>query len=939
MIFKIIAIFFLITISYAQEPSNHKKKIEVLKLYIDSLVKVKNYNQSILLSKKRISLLREEGSLEEIVNQLINISILYRNAEKYTLALNYLDSAELIYSENESKDIVYKLLKVRGAILVDKGEYLVSKKIIFEALKKYQFIKEKSIDEECDIYNSLGLVLWRLNKLDSAIYYYQKIESIVKNKREITLRISLARAYNNIGIIHTIKKELDIAITYYQKAVSIYEKQKYSKREYYETLNNFGSTLKNLKKFDDALRLLFKVIETDTSILARNHSLRTSANSNIGILYASQKRYEVAIPYFNKALSIRKEIYDENHPQIARAYSNLGTVYRFLLKYEKAAAYLKQAVNIYNNRGLQYSTRSFTTLNSITDFYIKLNKFDSALVYSQKMLEACVKGYNTKDIFLVPIIEKSDNKIFIIESILRKNESLIKLKKEKYKELIFANYRVANNVIQFLLQRSSSKKKKLVLSSLNHRNTELIIEYVYDNLEKYNINDIYKMIIQAKGLAIKYLIKKPKNLIPKEILEKELMLRDSLTHYELLTLHNKSFIDKKFYFLQESENFYKKYHTLYPKEVGATRDLKDLEAHLNTNDVIINYFLGKEHIYTLVTSRKGSKLVRRKVEGLEKDIPNYIRSLKKINKKASIKYSKLSYNKLIKPIEDYISNKKRLFIIPDSELFYLPFGALIDEKDKYLIENFNILYTYTVSQFFKKKKERNKYQYDFVGFAPIFSDAKTNFKNDNITRSLEISGAITKSKLNELKESKREVESVKDQFQSKGYLNKVFLYKDASKKNFISSLKSSRFLHIATHSFYNELEPELSAIAFSWNNNQSYKNLFFTKEAYTKESKAELIVMSSCESAIGELSNGEGVLSSYRGFLYSGVQNVVSTLWKINDKPSSKLMIIFYKYILEGKKYSQALRLAKLEMIKDSQTSFPKNWAAFILFGRDGSFN
>jgi CHAT domain-containing protein len=140
---------------------------------------------------------------------------------------------------------------------------------------------------------------------------------------------------------------------------------------------------------------------------------------------------------------------------------------------------------------------------------------------------------------------------------------------------------------------------------------------------------------------------------------------------------------------------------------------------------------------------------------------------------------------------------------------------------------------------------------------------------------------------------------------------------------------------VATHSIKKENNPKLSGLIFAQSQNPSEREdgILYSGETYNLNLNAELIVLSSCESGIGKLVKGEGMLALNRGFLYSGVQNTIFSLWKVEDKSTSRLMIELYRNILEGKSFSTALRRAKLQLIQDPFTAFPRYWSGFILVG------
>ncbi len=94
---------------------------------------------------------------------------------------------------------------------------------------------------------------------------------------------------------------------------------------------------------------------------------------------------------------------------------------------------------------------------------------------------------------------------------------------------------------------------------------------------------------------------------------------------------------------------------------------------------------------------------------------------------------------------------------------------------------------------------------------------------------------------------------------------------------------------------------------------------------------AKLVVLSACNTGTGEMADGEGVLALPRGFILSGVPNVFSTLWEVNDEKTKDLMTAFYKYLLERNNISEALRVAKLKTI--DKGFLPLDWAGIVLTG------
>jgi CHAT domain-containing protein len=126
--------------------------------------------------------------------------------------------------------------------------------------------------------------------------------------------------------------------------------------------------------------------------------------------------------------------------------------------------------------------------------------------------------------------------------------------------------------------------------------------------------------------------------------------------------------------------------------------------------------------------------------------------------------------------------------------------------------------------------------------------------------------------------------------------------------------------------------PQLSALA-CYQSESETDGLLFANEIQMQDLQADLVILSSCESGIGQLVTGEGLIALNRSFIYAGANNVLFSLWKVNDEYTSGLMIDFYTSYIKNESYTKALRQAKLKMLQNPTTANPRYWAAFVLIG------
>src|SRR6185369_8805691 len=150
---------------------------------------------------------------------------------------------------------------------------------------------------------------------------------------------------------------------------------------------------------------------------------------------------------------------------------------------------------------------------------------------------------------------------------------------------------------------------------------------------------------------------------------------------------------------------------------------------------------------------------------------------------------------------------------------------------------------------------------------------------------------------------------------------------EASRETVLSEeLSRYRFIHIATHGLLNSKNPELSGMVLSLIDKEGNPQKGFLKlnEIYNLKLNADLVVLSGCQTGLGKEIRGEGLVGLTRGFMYAGAKSVVASLWNVQDFTTSELMTSFYQAMLKGgKKPAEALRLAQIEMLKNTERSNP----------------
>jgi CHAT domain-containing protein len=148
-------------------------------------------------------------------------------------------------------------------------------------------------------------------------------------------------------------------------------------------------------------------------------------------------------------------------------------------------------------------------------------------------------------------------------------------------------------------------------------------------------------------------------------------------------------------------------------------------------------------------------------------------------------------------------------------------------------------------------------------------------------------------------------------------------------------LDTFRFIHFASHGFLDEIKPGRSGILLSRKPDSSEDGILRMDEIMRLKMNADLVTLSACSTGLGKLVNGEGILGLTRAFFYAGVRNVAVSLWNVNDSATAALMESFYRNLNRGMPKGEAMRQAKLNLLRGSNPLWqhPYFWAAFVIEG------
>ncbi|MBP0904692.1 CHAT domain-containing protein [Mariniflexile gromovii] len=467
-----------------------------------------------------------------------------------------------------------------------------------------------------------------------------------------------------------------------------------------------------------------------------------------------------------------------------------------------------------------------------------------------------------------------------------RNQSDNRIRSEKCIDILFYNYqKTKNKALLFEAFQYSENNKASVLKSINQKKKRLQ-QYPNDSLLVKEFS-----LIKAQERYTNLLIKEQ---LGNNQAYKVNVLSEKLISISLQLKALKPNIEKKY---PENKNVY----TLEAIQKKLSKD----------KAVLVEYFYGKNNVYQFVISEKVMH-----VESFEltDETKQNIISFIHLFDDASIinndigNYTNRAFNIFNVLKLNTTLAYQNVIIIPDGLLNFIPFEALLSsktsntsfEKMPFLIKSQTIAYN-SSAQFYLSESVNNKNN-GLLGFFPVFENS-----NQKLTYSI------------------NEAHAVEEEMPSK-----IFMSTEASKESFIKNAAKYAILHLSTHASGGDF---ITPANLSFYNETMYLN-----ELYSLDINPNLVVLSACETGVGKLYKGEGAMSIARGFQYAGAENLLFTLWQINDLSTSQIMQSFYKNYSDTESAFFANHQSKMNYLENETISNAKKspyyWSSFVYYGK-----
>ncbi len=785
-----------------------------------------------------------------------------------------------------------------------------------------------------DTYYELGLCYHKLENFAQAIVY-----------RQLALQWLPRQTLREEFSYHQALLQLAIGSSYDQLTTSVNSTESLKARKLYDSslriLQSYpfpgqargavGANYRQLshwhlerQQYDSALWQLDQ--------LTRWYPLSANETANVilgGDIYLAKGNHALALEHYRRALVITHDLYTGKHVEKASIHNRMGRVHLQNDQVDTALWHFQQAltqqVDGFDNLALT-SNPTLNEVNATKDLLESLSSKALALYLKNEATPhdtaSLLQAWNTYQL----TIEATDQMRQTFPSL-------------EYKQFISAR---AASLYEQAIQTC------LRAVDLNLTQADFLAEAFYFS-EKSKAATLLEAVRTSEARSF--------SAIPDALLEEENELKQELTYWEnqryqaeddatQQMLRNRAFETREAYnaLIKRLEKEYPNYYQLkYDTKVTG---LRELQRHLPPHTTLLSFSYGDSTLYTFAIRSDDVQWRATPLDSnFHRSLANVLRSVSQYNYQQANDLSVFSaftkdahglYQTLLAPWLNAENKTEQLIIIPDGLLGYLPFDVLLTKETAptrvdyqslpYLVKQLPVSYEHSATLLTASVPPSDEVPYAYGGFAPSYPEAP-------LAESREVRTTLDGKQLGlgQLRHNREEIAFAAQLFRGQTFINEA-----ATEARFKQYAPQSRVLHLSMHAYANNENEDFSGLIFTQQpDTVSEDGFLHANELYNLSLNSELAVLSACETGIGTLAPGEGIMSLGRAFKYAGCPNVTMSLWNADDQSTSQIMQRFFERLHQGVAKDQALQEAKLNYLNEARSAqaHPYYWAAFVQVG------
>jgi len=818
-----------------------------------------------------------------------NLGLLYNTTARYTDALrvfnDVLEQKKSLF-DSEDPSIAYTLTNIAN-VKKQTADYTEAESKFKEAEQILAKSTGKNSLQYASTVNSLALLYLKMGNLDAAKPLFESARQIYESQLG-KMSPDYATTLENLSTLYIMDDDIETARNLLEEALEI-DKQMLGENHplYSKTLHNLASIYERTEDFQTAKSMYNNALRIDENIYGKSHPSYASTLYNLAVVEQELENFEQSKEYFEEVSQIRKNILGEDHPDYAYSIYGLASINQRIGDYEAAKSNYTIVINKY--------------LNNIKEYFPALSESEKSAFYGK----------------IKPVFEAYID--FAVDYV-RSNQG----SEEDRIEMLTSLYDLQLST-KALLLNATNKVRNRILNSGDQELIQLFQDWI---ALKENI---------VKSLSLS------KEEIEQNNIDIAQMQADANELEKQLSLKSVGFASE------------------FEKEAITWEDVQN---KLSENEAAIEIIRIKKNLKndsilyaTLIIENVPDAKPRMTVIANGDELEN--RSFK--NYKNAIIYQvddKKSYSLFWKKIDEELKEQtSTIYLSADGIYNKINISTLMDESGEYLIDKYNIKLLSNTRELLNNSNSKQQNDAFIFGF-PKYNLQKATSKPAPLVDQSGMRYSFGDN-ISELPGTQIEINNISQELDRFGWRYEKFEGPEASEAN-IKSLSNPKIFHVATHGFF------LEDISIDENSGESISSrnmkynplmrsglLFAGAENTIRKEpipgtedgiltayeamnlnldETDLVIMSACETGLGEVKNGEGVYGLQRAFIVAGAENLIMSLWKVNDETTQMLMSGFYKEWLNGSTKSEAFNKS-IQNVKN-QFSDPYYWGAFVMLGK-----
>jgi CHAT domain-containing protein/type II secretory pathway pseudopilin PulG len=839
--------------------------------------------------------------------------------------------------------------------------------------------------------NNLASLYQTMGAYDKAEPLYKRSLAI-REKALGSAHPDTAASLNNLASLYRAMGAYDMAEPLYKRSLAICEKVLGPDHpDTAGTLNNLALLYDNIGAYDKAEPLYRRALEICEKALGQDHSDTAASLNNLALLYDNIGAYDMAEPLYRRSLAIYEKALGPEHPDTVKSLNNLAALYQAMGAYEKAEPLYMRSLAIWEKvLGLEHPDTA-ATLNNLAELYRTMGAYNKAEPLYKRSLAIDNKTLGLEH----PATAGTLNNLASLYAAQgRSNESLVLMERAQVSDL-----RQIEQILGFAPEAQQTQFLATRENNL-HAYFNLVRQHFHNNPKTIrNALDIWlarKGILLEAQKRIQDVLTTGDNPHAQEIFAKLIGIRRELARIVLgspgkegpeayqkriadLT-SEKETLEGQLSRLSQTFAQQRKMRIATTSAVASALPKGTVlieMARIKDFDFKTGKWGASRYLAFVLSPGKGSDVSLvdlGEADGIDQQAASFKKSLgnSKTPPDVLAKQSNDLYKRIFNPFTSALGKSRQIFLSPDGSLNLIPFEVLRDDKGRYLIETHTFHYVSAGRDIAGYGMIKEKGQKTLLIGDPDFDLAAkqtTGEKERPLTRSRQMQG-LTFSRLPGTKEEVEAIAAILGRSASNTYTG------INARESVLMEKKSPRILHLATHGFFLSDQdwsslmddksrgitilgkdkpsprkpvrienPFLRAGLALAGANRSLAQEGVTEGILTAEKilslnlrGTDLVVLSACETGVGDVKNGEGVYGLRRAFTQAGAKSLVMSLWEVPDRETKELMVAFYKNLQSGKmNRAEALRHAALKQRETVKSRYgsdnPYYWGAFVFLG------